>query len=181
MKSFYITLLVLGLAMTSRAQVTGVSLQAGGLTCSMCSKAVQNALQKVSFVDKVAVDIKTQQYNITFKDTSAVNFDALQKAVQDAGFSVVAFDVTARVHDLPLQKDHHLLIGRQYFHFLNATGKQVDGTIHFTVVDRSFTSAKNYKKYSGLTNMTCVQTGKTSACCIKDGLPDQTRVYHAII
>lgn len=181
MKFILIFLCAATLSLTSRAQVTGVSLQAGGLTCSMCSKAVLSALQKVSFVDKVAVDMKTQEYNISFKDTAAVDLDALRKAVENAGFSVISFGVTANVHELPLQKDHHLQIGRQYFHFLNATGQQVNGTIHFTVVDKSFTSAKNFRKYSGMTTMQCMQTGTAASCCPNDGLPEQTRVYHAII
>jgi len=181
MKNIIMTALVLLLAASLRAQITGVSLKAGGLTCSMCSKAVWNALQKVPFVAKVDVDIKSQQYNIVFKDTAAIDLDALQKAVQDAGFSVVALSVTAQVHDLAAQKDQHLLISHQYFHFLNATGQQLDGTIHFTVVDRTFTSARNYKKYSSLSSMSCVQTGKIAACCAKKGLAGQTRIYHAII
>ena len=181
MKHIVLTIWVIALAAASHAQVTQVKLQAGGLTCSMCSKAVWNALQKVPDVDKVSVDIKNQQYLITFRDDNAVDFDALEKAVEGAGFSVAAFSVTADVHRLQLQKDKHLLIGRQYFHFLNAAGQDVDGIIHFTVVDKGYTSAKNFRKYSSLTTMTCAQTGRTAPCCVKDGLPEQTRVYHAII
>src|SRR5687767_13614377 len=110
MKRIIIVLLVI-LSSNAQAQVSRVSLQASGLTCSMCSKAVKNALEEVVFVDKVQVDIKNQQYNLTFKQDSIVDFDALSKAVQDAGFSVAALKVTANVNESKLAKDEHLKIG----------------------------------------------------------------------
>jgi copper chaperone CopZ len=82
MKTIYVLMIALLLAAGAQAQVSRVSLQASGLTCSMCSKAVKNALEKVSFVDKVQVDIKNQQYNLSFKEGSTVDFDALSGAVE---------------------------------------------------------------------------------------------------
>jgi copper chaperone CopZ len=180
MKLIIFALLLSLAGLQSQAQVTKVSLQASGLTCSMCSKAVMNALQKVPFVDKVQVDIKNQQYNLSFKEGTDLDFDALSKAVQDAGFSVAAFTVTADVSKLTLEKDEHILIGKQYFHFLNASGQQLNGPSTFTVVDKQFTSSKNYKKYSALSKMECVQTGHTAKCCTKNN-GETTRIYHAII
>jgi copper chaperone CopZ len=42
-------------------------------------------------VDKVDVDIKSQKYNLSFKDGATVDFDLLKKAVEDAGFPVASF------------------------------------------------------------------------------------------
>jgi copper chaperone CopZ len=166
--------------LASHAQVQKVSLQASGLTCSMCSKAVYNALTKVSFVNKVDVDIKDQRYDISFKEGANVDFDALSKAVSDAGFSVAKFVVTAYLDKLVLQKDKHVQIAGKYFLFLNADGQQINGTTSFTLVDKSLTSTKNFKKYSGMTKMECMQTGYSSGCCDKE-IPGHTRIYHAII
>ena len=181
MKKLLFIFLVLVLGASAQAQVTNVSLQASGLTCSMCSKAVMLALQKVPFVDKVQVDIKNQRYNLTFKNSTAVDFDALAKAVEDAGFSVAKFNVVATVPDMQLQKDTHVKIGDQYFHFLNAKNQHVNGKTTFTIVDKSFVSAKDFKKQSALSTMPCVLTGRAESCCQKDGVSGQTRVYHAII
>lgn len=138
MKSF-LFMLCLFLGVQSQAQISKVSLQASGLTCSMCSKAVKTALEEVSFVEKVQVDIKNQQYNLTFKEGSAVEFDALSKAVEDAGFSVASLKATASVSSTKLGKDEHLKIGGQTFHFLNAANQTVDGQISFSVVDKGCT------------------------------------------
>ena len=181
MKSFIMTLVVMSLAFISRAQTTKVSLEAGGLTCSMCSKAVLNALEEVENVDKVRVDIKNQQYHISFQDDSKIDFDNLARAVEDAGFSVAGFIVNTEVKNTTLQKDSHIKIGNQYFHFLNASNQKLDGSTSFTIVDKNFTSAKNYKKYSSMSKMECVQDGKASSCCQADNVKEGPRIYHAII
>ena len=180
MKSLLIALSLL-IAISSQAQINKVSLQASGLTCSMCSKAVKNALEEVSFVEKVMVDIKNQNYNLTFKDGTKVDFDALNKAVQDAGFSVAALKVTASVHNAKLQKDEHLKIGEQTFHFLNAANQTVNGQVSFSIVDKGFVAAKEFKKYAGLTKMACVQTGRMAKCCAPDSASADDRIYHVII
>jgi copper chaperone CopZ len=180
MKLIMLTLM-LCVGMVSTGQVTKVSLQASGLTCSMCSKAVKTALEEVPFVEKVQVDIKNQKYNLTFKEGANVEIDELGKAVEDAGFSVASLVVTANVNNETLEKDHHLKIGNSYFHFLNASGQQINGSTNFNIVDKKFVSEKEFKKYSGLTKMKCVETGKSEPCCLSDELTKETRIYHAIL
>ena len=181
MKTFLLACVIGLFGLQANAQIKKASLQASGLTCSMCSKAVLTALQKVAFVDKVQVDIKNQTYNISFKENETPDFDALVKAVEDAGFSVAVFKITAEVSHVKLEKDQHLQIGKQYFHFLNAKDQQLNGATTFTIVDKQFTSSKNYKKYSALSKKECVQTGKMAKCCNKDEISEDTRIYHAVI
>jgi copper chaperone CopZ len=180
MKTIYVLMIALLLAAGAQAQVSRVSLQASGLTCSMCSKAVKNALEKVSFVDKVQVDIKNQQYNLSFKEGSTVDFDALSGAVEGAGFSVASLKVTAQLPEAgTLKKDEHLQIGDQTFHFLNAANQPVSGTVTFSLVDKNFVPAKEYKKWSAQSKMACVKTGRMASCCSKGKA--ESRIFHAII
>ena len=60
MKSFFVIISIALFGLQSNAQFTNAALQASGLTCSMCSKAVKTALEKVPFVEKVQVNLKTQ-------------------------------------------------------------------------------------------------------------------------
>ncbi|MDB5196155.1 MAG: hypothetical protein JWP88_525 [Flaviaesturariibacter sp.] len=181
MKRILFSALVILIGVAAQAQFTKASLQASGLTCSMCSKAVQKALTGVSFVEKVQVDIKNQQYNMIFKAGTVVDFDALSKAVQDAGFSVASLKVTGNVGTVTASKDQHVKIGSQYFHFLNASNQQLSGATSFTIVDKAFVSAKEFKKWSTSSKMECVKTGKAASCCSKEGLASNTRIYHVII
>lgn len=82
-----ILIMILALASVQiRAQVTSATLVASGLTCSMCSKSIFKALEKVSFVEKVDVDIEKSSYSISFRKGADVVPDELKKAVEDAGF-----------------------------------------------------------------------------------------------
>ena len=165
----------------ARSQVTSVELQASGLTCSMCSKAVLNALKEVPAVEKVQVNIKNQQYQISFRKDASIQLDALSKAVEDAGFSVASLKVTANLPAITVGKDEHVESGGLYFHFLNGTGQQLQGSTTFTLVDKNFLSAKEFKKYSGLSKKECVQTGRMASCCSRNEAGSDTRIYHAII
>ncbi len=181
MKTVIIIAIITLLGMPATAQFTKASLQASGLTCSMCSKAVKAGLEKVPFVSKVDVDLKTQEYLLSFKKGQPVNFDALSKAVEDAGFSVSGLKVTADVSDVALQKDAHVKIGNQYFHFLNAANSSLNGSTSFTLVDKHFVSPKAAKKWSAASKMECVQTGKAAKCCTSEGVAGGARVYHVVI
>lgn len=181
MKKFLLFVVSAILGISGFAQFTKASLQASGLTCSMCSKAVKVALEKVPFVEEVKVNIKKQEYAITFKQDSEADFDALKKAVEDAGFSVASLKVTGNFSEVSVEKDTHIQLDGKNFHFINAGSKVLSGEQTFTIVDKNFLSAKDYKKYSTATKLECIKTGKAESCCVKDGIHTEERVYHVII
>ena len=181
MKKLIIAFVLAIVTTGTQAQFTKASLQASGLTCSMCSKAVKVALEKVSFVQEVKVNIKRQEYAITFKPNSDADFDALKKAVEDAGFSVASLKVTGSFSEVSVEKDKHIQLDGKNFHFINPDSKVLTGEQTFTIVDKDFLSAKDFKKYSTATKLECIKTGKAESCCVKDGIHTEERVYHVII
>lgn len=181
MKNVIITIVFLAGGLVSSAQFTKASLLASGLTCSMCSKAVKVALEAVPFIHTVNVDIKSQVYLIEFKKDVSQDFDELKKAVEDAGFSVASLKLSGDFSGLKVEKDKHIRIGGHYFHFVKNNGQVLNGEQTVTIVDKDFLSSKEYKKYSSLSGLECVKTGKASSCCEKDGVPPSARVYHIII
>lgn len=176
-----VMLLFTMMAFASWAQFSNASLQASGLTCAMCSKAVKVALEKVPFVQEVKVNIKSQEYAITFKENSDPDFDALKKAVEDAGFSIASLKVTGNFSNVTVQKDQHAQIDGKNFHFLNGSKEVLNGLQTLTIVDKDFVSARDFRKYSSTTKMECMKTGKAANCCVKDGIHTEERVYHVII
>lgn len=166
----------------TNAQFSKANLQATGLTCAMCSNAINKALLKVPFIESVKSDIKNSSFSITFKEGNEIKIDALKEAVEDAGFSVGALKLTGHFSELKLEKDRHVKIGNENFHFLNGEGQSLNGEQVITVVDKNFVSEKQFKKLSTATKMNCVQTGKASAsCCTKDGITEGERIYHVTI
>ena len=181
MKKLFIILLIALSAISVNAQFTKATLQATGLTCAMCSNAINKALMEVPFVESVKSDIKNSAFNIVFKQGQEVKIDELRKAVEDAGFSVGSLKMTGSFNDLKIENDKHVAIGKDVFHFLNVNDQLLTGEKTITIVDKNFLTSRQFKKFSSATKMSCLQTGKAAACCVKEGVPAEARVYHVTI
>ena len=182
MKKYLCCLLVgLSFALATTAQITKATLQASGLTCALCAKAVYSNLTSLPFVDSVDTDLNASAFVITFKKGMIVDLDALNKKVQDAGFSIASLSVSAHIIPGKIELDKHITIGQQVFHFLNVKSQDVAEDITFKLVDQAFVSAKEFKKVVTLTKMQCVKTGRAESCCAADGIKESTRIFHAII
>jgi copper chaperone CopZ len=181
MKKLLMLIMIGFLANSAQSQFSKASLQATGLTCAMCSNAINKALQAVPFVESVRSDIKNSAFNIVFRADNEVSIDALKEAVEDAGFSVGSLKVTGNFQEMKIEKDKHIQIGNEYFHFLNSGNQTLNGETTFKIVDKSFVTDKEFKKVSGLSKKGCLQTGKSAECCTKEGVPTETRIYHVTI
>ena len=180
MKKLFFIVAVL-FAANTQAQVTKVQLQASGLTCSMCSNAINKSLKTIDYIDKVMANIKTSTFEINFKPGAKINFDQLKKKVEDAGFSVANMKAMVNFDNVKVEKDQHLNYDGLTFHFLNASGQTLNGEKLIQVVDKGYVSAKEFKKNQLYTKMDCYKTGVAGSCCTKDGLSSGTRIFHVTI
>src|ERR1700754_2194819 len=107
MKPLHIYLLVFGMFAQSLAfsQIQSVSLQASGLTCSMCSRAIYKSLKKLPSVANVKEDIAHSSYHIQFKNAQQASLADLKKAVLDAGFSIAWMEVKANFNNVEVAND----------------------------------------------------------------------------
>ena len=181
MRKIFMIAIILIAGINVQAQFKSASLQAAGLTCAMCTKAINNALEELSFIQSVKSDIKNSAFNISFKEGAAVNIDDIKKAVEDAGFSVAKLKVTSQFNNVKIEKDAHIQIDGKTFHFLNVAPQTLNGTKTITLVDKNFVTAKEFKKYAAASQMACVQTGKAASCCTKEGADKNARIYHVTI
>jgi copper chaperone CopZ len=175
----FITALLI--TINAKAQITKATLQASGLTCSMCSNAINKSLQSIDFVEKVEANIKNSSFDITFKPGSKVELDQLKEKVEDAGFFVASLTASVHFNNQVLANDSHIEIDGTTFHFLNIKDQTVDGDKTIKVLDKGYVTAKVFKQNSKYTTMECYKTGKASACCVKDGLKEGARIYHVTI
>lgn len=177
---FVITFLML--SRSSHAQFSKAKLQATGLTCALCSNAINKAVKQLPFVDNVQSDIKNSAFDISFKNGENIVIDDIKKAVEDAGFSVGSLNITGNFENIAVEKDKHVQIGNNIFHFLSTDAQTLSGEKTITIVDKDFLSAKQFKKIAGASKMSCVQTGKAGgSCCSKDGIKEGARIYHVTI
>jgi copper chaperone CopZ len=181
MKKIIAVLILMIAAMGAEAQFTRATIQASGLTCAMCSKAIDNALKEVSFVASVQPDIKNSAFNIVFKKGETADIDVLKKAVEDAGFFVAKFTITGVFNKTAIKNDEHVNIGGKEYHFINIKDQVLNGEKSLVLVDKNFITQSVFKKYSSETAMQCIKTGRAGVCCEKAGLAAGTRIYHVTI
>jgi copper chaperone CopZ len=174
-------LFCLALPFSVAAQVRQVNLQASGLTCSMCTKAIHKSLKGLDFVNDVQVNIKNSTFQLGFKADKAVDFDQIKAAVEDAGFFVAKFYAVVNFSNIQATNDGHLSVGGLAFHFLNIKTALLEGEKTLRLLDKGFVSSKEYKKNKVFTPMECYGTGVAGACCTKSGLPVGTRIFHVTI
>ena len=174
---FIITTLI---SLQGIAQVKEVTLQASGLTCSMCSKAIYKALEKMGIANHISSNIAESTYTLSFNGSESVDFDAIRKVVENAGFFVVKMEVKANFDNVKVQNDTHIILNGKALHFLSVKEQTLSGDQVFQIVDKKFVQDKVYKKYASTTKMECVKTGTMKACCNKDGKIGE-RIYHVTV
>jgi copper chaperone CopZ len=180
MKKIFVIIAML-VSIASYAQVKKVTLQASGLTCSMCSNAINKSLQSLDFVDKVYANIKNSSFDILFKPGTTVDFDKIKNKVESAGFFVAKFSAQVQFNNANIANDQHVQQDGFTYHFLNVGNQLLNGEKTLQIIDKGFVPAKQYKKNSKFTNMQCYHTGIAEACCSKDNIAKGTRIYHVTI
>lgn len=139
-------LLLLACAFSAKAQLQKVNLQASGLTCAMCSKAIYKAVSAISFVDTVKVDIEGSTYEIFFKKNTTPQFDQIAGAVVDAGFSVAKFTAVVDFDKQVVDKNGFTsLDGINYLIVANAPST-LQGSKKLKLVGKEFMLPKDFKK-----------------------------------
>lgn len=181
MKKIFFLAVASLLSFAGMSQFKNASLQAAGLTCAMCTKAINTSLEQLPFIKDVDVDIKTSSFIINFKEGSNVDFDQLKNAVEDAGFSVAKLSATGTFNNLKVENDAHVQISGKNYHFLNVKPQTLDGEKTIVLADKDFMNSKEFKKISAATKMACVHTGKAGECCSKSGISANSRIYHVTI
>ena len=185
MKKIFLSFLLISLSLLGFSQFEKVELQASGLTCSLCSNAVNKALKTLPFAASVETDLNQNLFTIILNNNVPVDFDAISKKVQDAGFSVAKCWVLVDLHDLSLHNDEHIVLGGLNMHFLNIKSQTLNGRNRLHIINHNFVQPKEYKRLSMLTGMACYKTGTMSSNCKPDkslqASSGSTRIYHVTI
>ena len=161
-------------------QVKEITLQASGLTCSMCSKAIYKALEKMAITNHISSNIEESTYTLKFNGNEPVDFDAIRKVVESAGFFVIKMEVMATFNSVKIQNDTHIMLNGMTLHFLSVNEQILSGDHTFQIIDRKFVQEKVYKKYAATTQMECLKSGtmKTDG---KNLDKKKERIYHVTV
>lgn len=138
---FIIMFLVYGAAFS---QIDTVHIRVIGLTCSSCSKSVEEKIIQIEFVKSVKMNLNQNEATILVDFSKKVNWNLLSKAVFDAGFSVGAFIVPACEGDM--YKINNRSCAESYFFVGDASMPEINKP-HYNLVGKFFMDKKSYKDW----------------------------------
>ncbi len=165
----------------AQSQIQKVELQASGLTCSMCSNAIQKALSSLGFVESVTTDLNKNIFTVSVKPDARPDLDAMKNKVEGAGFFVANLWAYTNFSQVSVKNDAHVTIDGMTFHFMDVKNLTLNGTQKVKLLDKNFVVAKEYKKMTKLTDMQCYETGYMEDCCNIGKKGGKQRVYHVTI
>lgn len=125
------------------AQIDTVKIGVNGLTCSSCSKAVEEKLVRVPFVSSVIMNLNRNEAAVLVDFSKTVDWNVLAKAVSNAGFSVGSFLVPSceslgNTFNEGQCADLYYYIGESL-----TTGRNKD----YTLIGKYFMDKQNYAKW----------------------------------
>lgn len=128
-----------------KAQFISGSLRVDGLTCSMCSKTVHKALSELSYIDSIMPDLQTASFKLVFKKNAKVELCDIKNKVEGAGFSIGEIKINYLFSNLNISDNVSFSDNRTY-KFVGVNAKALNGITTFKLIDKEFTSKKDFTK-----------------------------------
>ncbi len=129
--------LVLMFSMKSNAQIVKAEIRATGLTCSMCSNAINKQLKSIPEVLNVETDLNTNTFTVILKEDNQLTPKVFKEKVEKAGFFIGSLVITAKSETIT--KNPYILIN---------DNSNTASEVQFQVVDKGYVTEKEYKKLS---------------------------------
>lgn len=145
-KFISLSLLVLLTGLTTQAQTSKVEIQATGLTCSMCSNAINKQLKSLTEVDSIGTDLNTNTFTVYFKKDKEVEPKVLKNAVEKAGFFVGSMVLTTMFHTPTIEDNTVMKVGEATYTFIDIKTPVAHAEVKYRVLDKGYVTQKEYKK-----------------------------------
>ena len=139
--------MVLMFSLNSNAQIVKAEIRATGLTCSMCSNAINKQLKTVPEVVNVEIDLNSNTFTVTLKEGNELSPKIFKEKVEKAGFFIGSLVVTAKSNTIT--QSSYIMVNDK---------KSNASEIQFQVVDKGYVTEKEFKKLSksDLYNLSCL-------------------------
>ena len=135
--SLVIASILLLFSLKSTAQIIKAEIRATGLTCSMCSNAINKQLKSMPEVAHIETDLNTNTFTVTLNEGNNLSPKSFKDKVENAGFFIGSLLITAKSETIA--NGSYILIDR--------TTNPSD-TVKFQVLDKGYVTEKEFKKLS---------------------------------
>ena len=146
MKSTFLYLIVFVFSLNANAQITKAEIVATGLTCSMCSNAINKQLKALAGVENVDTDLNTNTFIIYLKKEANITPRILKERVEKAGFFVGSMVVTMPFENLKITDNLSVKENNLALIFIDSKPKTLNGEAKLKILDRGFVTQKEFKK-----------------------------------
>nr|WP_315206460.1 heavy-metal-associated domain-containing protein [uncultured Flavobacterium sp.] len=146
LKFIVIACLFLITSIKSYSQISKAEIMATGLTCSMCSNAINKQLKATVGVDSVSTDLNTNTFTVYFKKESKIMPRVLKEGVEKAGFFIGSLVITMPTESLKIEGNKTISLNGSTFVLLNEELKNSNGEIKLKIYDKGYVTQKEYKK-----------------------------------
>lgn len=136
-KATFLVAVITLITVTANAQISKAAISATGLTCSMCSNAINKQLKTIPNVQNVEVDLNTNTFIVTMNDDNSITPLTFKQKVEDAGFFIGQLELTMTSETA--KKQPYIIV---------ENGAVKDGNLKFKVLDEGYVTAKEFKKLS---------------------------------
>lgn len=141
MKNIILLFVLICFGYSSNAQITKAEIIATGLTCSMCSNAINKQLKKLPEIEKVDIDLNSNTFTVYLKRNNTISPRILKESIQKAGFFVGSMIVTLDLENPKIAENPNFI-------FIDA--KSQKGETRFKILDKGYLVMKDFKKLSKL-------------------------------
>jgi len=122
---------------TSFAQISKAEIRATGLTCSMCSNAINKQLKAMPEVKNVEIDLNTNTFIVSLSENNSVKPSIFKEKVEKAGFFIGSLILTTTSETIKNSS------------FVVVNGKQNNSKeVKIQILDKGYVTDKEFKKLS---------------------------------
>ncbi len=133
-------------AMQANAQITKAELVATGLTCSMCSNAINKQFKSMPEVESVTTDLNSNTFTINLKKGNTLTPKAFKDKVEKAGFFIGSLVLTMPFDNIKAADNIAYNNNNISYIFLDTKTQTLQGNVKVKVLDKGFVTQKEYKR-----------------------------------
>lgn len=139
--------LVMLLGITSSyAQISKAEIIATGLTCSMCSNAINKQLKAMPEVEKVMIDLNNNTFVVNLKKNSKITPEALRLNIEKTGFFVGSMILTMDANTIEPKDNSSFKNASGTYILVSPDEKSANEKLRLKVLNSGFVTKKEYKK-----------------------------------
>ena len=128
------------------AQITKAEIIATGLTCSMCSNAINKQFKTMPEVENVTTDLNSNTFTIYLKRGNKLTPKTLKDKVEKAGFFVGSLVLTMPFNNMKAADNVTYTTNDVSYIFVDTKTQILQGDVKVKVLDKGYITQKEYKK-----------------------------------